>query len=67
MASAALIGAHSSANLQKNVERSLKIQELFKERERMAEDGRGFERMTEDGRGWQRMERSEGLGVEKEY
>ena len=28
------------------------------------EDGRGLERMAEDG---ERMERSEGLGVEKEY
>ena len=31
------------------------------------EDGKGLERMTEDDRGLQRMERSEGLGVEKEY
>ena len=54
IARAAAIRAHSSAKLQKNVGCSLKILELFK-------------RIAEDGRRWQRMERSEGLGVEKEY
>ena len=69
-ARAAATGAHSPANLRKNAERSLEILELFKRMGRMAEEGRGLERIGEDWRGWkrmERMERSEGLGVEKEY